>query len=86
MLVVRVLVVTAAAMRKVRTTRFGSFGGGPHNEFGAGAGESGLRFVENRVNFFARQDKRDKNGFAAAMLIGGQASQAITAVDHFFNS
>jgi hypothetical protein len=40
---------------------------------------------QNRFDFFLREDKRHEHGLAASMLIGGQARQAIAAVDQLFD-
>lgn len=85
MLVVGMLIVTATTANEVRASGRDSMYRGFYNLLRAGAGKTGFTFEQCRLNFFALEHKRQEDGFAAAVLIGGQAGQTVAAVDQLFN-
>lgn len=52
----------------------------------AGACESRFLLQEDRLDALAFENKGNKDGFSAAIFIGRQATESVTAVDQLFNS
>lgn len=83
--VVGVLVVATATAAEVRTVGLDAMRRGLENLVRSGAREAGFIFEQGCLDFFALQHKGQKYGFAAAVLIRRQASQAIASINQFFN-
>jgi hypothetical protein len=72
--VIDVLVVAAAAAREVRTAGLDPFGRRRDDPLELRTCKSRATLDHRRFNFFARQNEREKDSFAATMFVCGQAS------------
>ena len=84
-LVARVLVMASATTNEMGTRRGDAVRRTLNNRLSLGARKAGLFFGECRFDFLSDKDKRDKDGLAASAVVGGKASESITAVDQLFN-
>jgi len=85
MFVSGVLVVAPATAGKVRARRRDAVRRGFDDCGGASASEAGLFLGERGFDFLCPENKRNEDGFAATLRIGGKASKAVSAVDELFN-
>lgn len=94
LLVGYVLIVTSAALAEIRTTRLDTVGRRLDDRVDLRSRESGLLSGERSLYCFAANYEGDEDGFAAAVILGGlagwgvirrKASQAVAAVEQFFN-
>jgi len=86
MLVAAVLVLTASAAAEVRASRLDPMRRRLQDLFCSATVKAAFLFEQRGFDFFAFENKGHKHRFAAAVLIGGQPCQPITAVNEFFNS
>lgn len=85
MLVTGVLIVAASAGLEIRTIGLDSLRRWLQDFFCVGARESRLFFYEFRLHFFSGKNERQERSFAASVLVGGQAGEAVSAIDQFFD-
>ena len=86
MSVLGVLIMTASAGLKVGTAWLNPMRGTFDNSVGSRSSKSAFLLQQRGFNLLALQYKRHEYGFAAAMLVGRQASEAVAAIDQFFDS
>jgi hypothetical protein len=77
--------MAAAATLKVRAGRGDAVRRGSNNRFSVGAREAGLFFENGGFHFFACNNKRKERCFATPVVVSGQAREAISAVNQFFD-
>jgi len=81
-----VLIVAAAAAREIRTRWLNPVGRRLEHLLQPGAREPGLLFYQSCFDPFSLEDKRNKDGFSAPMLIGGKTRQSVAAIHQLFDS
>src|SRR3954468_1986675 len=85
MLIARVLILTATASPKVRTSWLDAVRRGLENRTDSRPNEPRLLLVDRGFDFFSGENEGNKCGFATAACIGGKAAQTVAAVNHLFD-
>ena len=85
LLVAGVLVVASAAAAEMWTRRQDAVRRRLYDGSGLRTGEAGLFLGDCGFDFFSGENKRDEDGFAAAVVIGRKASESVAAIDQLFN-
>src|SRR5580704_3160225 len=80
-----VLVVTASTLAEIRASRCDATGRSLKNLADTRASKATFLFQKRSLDGFAFEHKRQEDGFASAVLIGGQAREAVAAVHEFFD-
>ena len=79
------LVVAAAAAAKVWAGGLDAVRRRLDDGFNGRPGKSLLLFGKGSLDFFSAQDEGNEHGFAASAVVGGQAGQAVAAIDQLFD-
>lgn len=79
-----VLVMASAAALKVGAVCLGPIRRWSQNVIQPRPGKTGFVPDHGRFDFFASQDERHEHGLAAAIFVGWQAGQPISAINQFF--
>jgi hypothetical protein len=85
MLVSGVLIMAAATAAEIRTARFYPMRRSLKNHFRAASRKTPLLLEQRSIDSFAFKHKGNEYSFAGAMLIGGQAGEAVASINEFFN-
>jgi len=76
-----VLVVASAAAGEVGAAGIDAIGGWSEQSLEFRSGEAGFLFRDGGFNLFGGEDEGYEDGFAASVIVGGEAGQAIASVD-----
>jgi hypothetical protein len=79
-----VLVVASAAASEVGAVRVDAIGRWGKECLEFRTGEAGFLFGDGGFDLFGGEDEGDEDGFAASVIVGGEAGQAGASVDEFF--
>jgi hypothetical protein len=85
MFVAGVLVVAAAATKKIRTEWLYSARRSLQNRVRAASRKTALLFEQRSFDSFAFKHKRHEHSFARTVLVGRQPRKAVAAINEFFN-
>ena len=85
MIVISVLIMTAAAALKVRTCRVNPVRRRLQDAVGASADKAPLVFDYRKVNVLCLQNKWNKSGFARPAIVPRKPGEAVAAIDHLFD-
>ena len=77
--------MAAAAVSEMRAARLDSMRRGFEDRIRPRSCEARLLLGECSLNLLFVQHERNEDGFATALLVGGQVGQSIAAVDHLFD-